>query len=375
MSELTPQRARAVIRRQRVLLIVLVVALVVGVAGVVAARFVKSPAQQAAEQAPPAPSVVTAPVVSQVLTQSVTVRGSVEVSSSLDVMSFVAASPAIVTKMPVTVGASVDVGSIVAEISGQPIFVMPGSVPAYRPLNPEDKGADVTQLQRGLQAMGLLSSASWGTYDSATGTAVGKAFTSNGYANPGAMPFGSVVFVPSLPAVVGSVTAKVGDTVGSTALMSLDSGDPVIQAVLPVGQQTGIQAGQQVAIHDEVNRRDGTGVVAEVGAFAPQQMDASGVPVAAGFPLTVTVTGGVDSTWVGVSVAVTITLGATPAEVLTVPVSAIQTATDGRTYVTVSAADSTHDVDVTPGMIAQGLVEVTPVTDGALNSGDQVVVG
>ncbi|MCL2483019.1 MAG: hypothetical protein FWF43_06325 [Propionibacteriaceae bacterium] len=375
MSDLTPQRARAVIRRQRVLLVILVVALVVCVAGVVAARYVKSPSQQAAEQSPPPASVVTSEVVSQVLTQAVTVRGSVDVSSSLDVVNRLQASPAIVTRLPVGVGSQVDTGTVIVEISGQPVFVIAGVVPAYRDLVPGAKGTDVEQLQRGLQAMNLLRTTTAGTYDSATAQAVGKLFTANGYADPGVMPLGTVVFVPSLPATVGSVAAQVGSDAGNTALMTLDSGDPVVHATIPAGQESGVAAGQSVTVRDEVNRRDGAGTVDSVGQFAPQSTDSSGVPSAPGFPVTVTVTSGVDASWVGASVAVTITMASTPAEVLSVPVAAIQTTQDGHTYVTVSAASGTHDVQVTTGMIAQGVVEVTATADGTLQAGDQVVVG
>ncbi|MCL2471394.1 MAG: hypothetical protein FWF25_06610 [Propionibacteriaceae bacterium] len=375
MSDLTPQRARAVIRRQRVLLVILVVALVVCVAGVVAARYVKSPAQQAAQQAPPPASVVTSPVVSQVLTQAVTVRGSVDVSSSLDVVNRLQVSPAIVTRLPVGVGSQVDTGTVIAEISGQPVFVMTGAVPAYRDMAPGDKGTDVEQLQRSLQAMNLLRTTTVGTYDSATAQAAGKLFTGNGYANPGLMPLGTVVFVPALPATVGSVATQVGADAGDPGLMTLDSGDPVVHATIPAGQETGVATGQSVTIRDEVNRRDGAGTVDSIGQFTPQQTDSSGVPSAPGFPVTVTVTSGVDASWVGASVAVTITMASTPAEVLSVPVAAVQTAQDGHTYVTVSDTSGTHDIQVTTGMIAQGVVEVTAATDGALQAGDQVVVG
>jgi len=373
-TQRSPEQASAIIRRQRVLIIIVSIALVVAVAGAIAARFVKSPAQQAAEQSPPPPSVITAPVVEQVLTKSVTVRGTVDVTTTVDVASRVAVSPAIVTRLPVAAGDVVGAGQVVAEISGRPVFAMAGTVPAYRPLGSGDTGTDVDQLQQNLVDLGFLGSAS-GTFDYATQTAVGHLFKNAGYKAPDSgLEFGVIVFVPSLPATVGSVTARAGDDAGTSPLLSLRCGAPVVRAVVPAGQESGIVAGLPVAVSDEVNRRSGTGVVESVGAFTGQQTDANGLPAGqAGFPVTITVGDGIDGSWVGASVAVTITISSTPSAVLTVPIAAIQTDANGATYVDVVDGDVTRAVLVTTGVTADGYVEVTPAS-GSLRPGDKVVV-
>jgi hypothetical protein len=377
-ADFASQRASAVIRRQRVLLIITGIALLACVAGLVASRFVRSPAQRAAEQAPPAPSLITAAVVSQVLTQQVTVRGSVDVAGSLTLLCRVEASPAILTRVLVGDGDPLAEGQQVAEVSGRPVFVMTGAVPTYRGLALNDKGTDVTQLQASLRSLKLLGNATAGTFDKATAAAVVALFKAAGYPDPGGVPLGSVVFVPSLPATVGTVSAHVGDEVGGQALMTVLTGEPVVDAVIPPGQQSGIAAGQAVSIGDEANQRTGSGTIASIGAFAAQQIDANGIPVNGsmpGYPVKVSVSDGVDASWIGASVAVTITVVSTPQPVLAVPVTAVQTATDGHTFVTVSAGGTTHEVPVTAGMVAAGLVEVTPSDAGGLAAGDQVVVG
>src|SRR5438309_4354618 len=64
-------------RRKRVLLLAIGVVVLVTAGGLVGATFVKSPAQVAAEQAPVAPSVLTAPVTRQVVGATVVLRGTV----------------------------------------------------------------------------------------------------------------------------------------------------------------------------------------------------------------------------------------------------------------------------------------------------------
>ena len=43
-------------------------------------------------------------------------------------------------------------GSVIVEVAGRPLFVFPGTVPAYRNLSPGETGTDVAQLQAGLRA-------------------------------------------------------------------------------------------------------------------------------------------------------------------------------------------------------------------------------
>jgi ABC-type antimicrobial peptide transport system permease subunit len=72
-------------RRRRVLLGVGIGAALLAIGGLIGASFVKSPQQLAADTAPPAATVTTATVVSQVLTSSVQMRGVVYPATQYDV--------------------------------------------------------------------------------------------------------------------------------------------------------------------------------------------------------------------------------------------------------------------------------------------------
>jgi hypothetical protein len=77
----------------------------------------------------------------------------------------------------------------------------------------------------------------------------------------------------------------------------------------------------------------------------------------------------------GASVKLTIALTTTSGDVLAVPTSALTVGADGAPRVQVERSDhTTHYVAVTPGLVAQGLVEVT-APKGDLAAGDNVVVG
>ncbi|MEU8514503.1 peptidoglycan-binding domain-containing protein [Kitasatospora sp. NPDC048722] len=135
-------------RRKRVL---------VGVGGLGAAAFVKSPAERAERTAPPPDSLLTAPVVSQVLTRSVTARAVVYPPEHQDVVPS-AESPEVtrlfVSKRGVGTGDTATAGRLLAEVSGQPLFAPPGPVPAYRDVKPGATGPDVAELQDALPGLG-----------------------------------------------------------------------------------------------------------------------------------------------------------------------------------------------------------------------------
>jgi multidrug efflux pump subunit AcrA (membrane-fusion protein) len=77
----------------------------------------------------------------------------------------------------------------------------------------------------------------------------------------------------------------------------------------------------------------------------------------------------------GANVLVTVQTGQTEGPVLTVPVAAIVTTASGQSSVTVVGPGGKQtNVPVTPGMSANGYVQVTPLTRGALAAGDDVVV-
>lgn len=60
---------------------------------------------------------------------------------------------------------------------------------------------------------------------------------------------------------------------------------------------------------------------------------------------------------------------------LVVPLSAVSATADGKTVVTVYENGRRRRVEVTPGTVGGGSAEVRPLTEGALRTGDQVIVG
>lgn len=313
-------------------------AALLAVGGMLAAAVIKSPAQAAAEARPPERSVLTSPVEYRVLTSSVIVRGQVVARQSVDVAPQIsggadAATP-VVTKLPVTQGATVKAGQVVLEVSGRPVFVLPGRVPMYRDLKPGAKGSDVRQLQRALRALGHGTGSDLdGTFGAGTKTALNSFYSSIGYdplpalddggegvkaaqkavtqakravaeaeAAEGAdadrnlgyarddlaearadlatakaaagprLPAGEVVFLQGFPARVDSVAGRVGGPVDGR-VMTVSAGRLQVRAYLQEHQKGLVHKGQRVRIYSEVT---GAEARARVGYLAESFTAAGG---------------------------------------------------------------------------------------------------
>ena len=148
---------------------------------VVATR-VQSPEQAVSNAAPPEASWVTAMVERRVLTQTLITRGDVtpEVSASLRVPVSVVGDP-VITDLAVAAGDEVTEGQRVIEVSGRPVFVLVGDVPAYRSLRPGMTGADVAQLQAALSRLGCPITDASGVYGPDTKACVGRFYMEAGY--------------------------------------------------------------------------------------------------------------------------------------------------------------------------------------------------
>ncbi|WP_418959335.1 peptidoglycan-binding protein [Streptomyces tritici] len=154
--------------------------------GLGAALLVKSPAQAAAEAAPPRPDVLTAPVEHRVLTSSVITRGEVVAGHTVDVIPQVAAGEGaarpVITKIPVRPGDTVRAGKVLMEVSGRPVFALQGDLPVYRDLRPGATGDDVRQLQRALRKLGHRTTPdAAGRFGSGTKAALDSFYRSLGY--------------------------------------------------------------------------------------------------------------------------------------------------------------------------------------------------
>jgi peptidoglycan hydrolase-like protein with peptidoglycan-binding domain len=79
-------------------------------------------------------------------------------------------------------------GGVLLTASGRPVFVLQGTIPAYRDLTPGSSGEDVRQLEESLKRLGLDPGPPDGNYDDATAAAVTQWYKSAGWE-----PFGPTV--------------------------------------------------------------------------------------------------------------------------------------------------------------------------------------
>ncbi|WP_323376833.1 peptidoglycan-binding protein [Streptomyces sp. RB17] len=415
-------------RRRRSTVVAACCAAVLSASGMFAAQWVQSPAEAAARTRAPRPSVITAPVVRQVMRNTVVFRGTFSDGRTISVTpTSVATSqrgsqPAalLVTGVFAQAGRRVQAARPLVEYDERPVFALPGTLPMYRDLTVGDKGKDVAQLQKALRSLGRPTGGDpSGTFGSGTAAAVRRMYAAMGYAAPVAgsadtatgkaqpgttaqdgssavhrstgsqptvmLPFSEAVFVPSLPARVVSVPVHVGDTVKGPVI-TLARGDMTLTGFLDPSERRLVGAGMKVEILSEATGARAMGTVDSVGAVVTPgsgddkpASDGSADTAAGGsayVPVRIRSAGRWDEKFAGQDVRITITAAATSGAVTAVPEAAVSAGADARTTVTVVTAAGTHRVvAVTTGVSADGLVQVTPVHGHALQAGDRVVVG
>ena len=182
------------------------------------------------------------------------------------------------------------------------------------------------------------------------------------------IPVDEIVFIPSLPVRVEEVKALVGGAAVGTVLTVTDN-QLAIDSSLSLESAPLVKPGMPAAIDEQALGVKATGKV---------QLVASTPGTRAGVdPLHVYLEIKVDPTPVrleGASVRVTIPIKSTQGAVTAVPNSAVSLAADGTSRVQVKRKDLLEYVVVTPGLSADGFIEVNAVT-GKLEPGELVVVG
>jgi multidrug efflux pump subunit AcrA (membrane-fusion protein) len=252
--------------------------------------------------------------------------------------------------------------------NGSPVYLLYGTVPAWRTLSEGLTGADVEQLNHDLVALGYATRSEldwdWDYFSGETVTALEGLQTHLGLTATGTLPLGQAVFLPAAIRVT-TVPASLGDPAAGPVLQATST-TQVVTIDLNADQQTEVRDGDQVAI----TLPDGAttpGKISSVGTVA--------TPSSSGSTITVEVTlaspkaaGGLDQA----PVEVTITTASVPST-LVVPVNALLAQPDGGYAVEVTGPGGHHLVPVTPGLFddADGLVQVTGTT---LAVGQHVVV-
>jgi peptidoglycan hydrolase-like protein with peptidoglycan-binding domain len=177
------------VRPRRLAAIVVIIALGSGALGWLGASRIKSPAQLAAQIASPAASLITVPVQSMTLSADVITRGTVRHRAptrvNLASSSLKPSASGLVTLAPEK-GATLDEGKVAMAVGERPVFVLQGSVPAFRDLTLGTEGDDVRQLEDGLKRLGFDPGPTDGLFDAETATAVTAWYEKSGWTAFGA---------------------------------------------------------------------------------------------------------------------------------------------------------------------------------------------
>lgn len=234
-------------------------ALVVGIGGGWAAKSLLTPPSPL----PTAPGYVLATATQDTVARSLSLdakavwAGGAQVDGSL---------PGTVTSVKAKGAAQVRVGQTVFDVDLKPVVVAEGSVPAFRDMTAGVNGADVTQLQRFLNTV----TGAHGPVDGKFGTGLTAQVKAWQKAMrvpaTGNVPKGSLLFVPTLPAVMSvSDQVRVGSSapVGAPALKVLPAA-PSFSVLLPTNQASMTKPGMPVRL--SLGQSNWSGRISRLGA-------------------------------------------------------------------------------------------------------------
>jgi hypothetical protein len=416
----------------------LIFVVLLAVASWLAGSKIQSPAEAAARTAPPTPSPILVPVEKRVLTSDVVTRGTARFGLPQSISlaaSTLKTESGIINTLP-SRGDQLEEGDVLLTVSGRPVFVLKGDVPAYRDLFPGLAGEDVRQLEAALERLRFAPGPVDGVFDEETAAAVADLYSSAGYASftatgqqladiralenelalaveekvaaentlAQAMNDGQKAAaereVEWLSFLVDRLTEEV-ETARHRAEAPLPMDEIVFVPAFPVRvEEIHVKIGDLAtgAILGVTNNQlaiDSSLPLAESALVKPGMTVAIDEP-ALGLQATGTVsrvadtpgTDGVDGYHVyfevlveetrvsleGVSLRLTIPVQSTGGAVTVVPVSALFLAADGTSRLQVEKNGTLEFMEVKPGLSADGFVEVTPV-DGTLSAGQLVLVG
>ena len=212
--------------------------------------------------------------------------------------------------------------------NGTPVVLLYGAVPAWRTLDEGLTGADVTQLNHDLVALGYASSSDisalgWDYFSWETAYGVQQMESALGVSSPpGSLPLGSVVFEPAAIRVT-NVLGSLGGP-GAGPVLAATSDQHVVTIPLSTAQESEVAAGDAVTV-TLPDSASTPGKISSVGTVA------SGPASNATIQVTVTLThpsaaGTLDQA----PVTVYITTASSPGPVLAVPVAALLAQSSGR---------------------------------------------
>ncbi|MFZ3569573.1 peptidoglycan-binding protein [Streptomyces sp. BH097] len=214
------------------------------------------------------------------------------------------------------------------------------------------------------------------------------------------LPASEVVYLSGFPARVDSVNAVLGST-ATGKVMTVSAGRLAVDGYLQESQKGLVRAGQKVEIRSEATGFTTTASVRSVadtmaaaqdggaaqgasgteagsgeGAGAGSGSGSGGDGAAQGYLMVVAPDKALPGDTVGQDVRLTVEAASTKGEALVVPVTAVSSAGDGSTVVTVrQKGGGQRRVEVRTGTSGDGFVAVTPAAGERLAEGDEVVTG
>lgn len=316
------------------------------------------PGRPAAVQVSTAQVMRTDLAARQVVTGTLGYQGSFSVVSELDA--------GVLTALPPP-GDVIGRGRPLFALSGQPVTLLYGGVPAWRTFAAGmPPGPDVRELQRNLAALGFSAGQADGEFGWSTQLAVDRWQRAHGMTVTGTLPLGTIAFLPGPLRVTATAQALGALVTPGASVVSGTSLTPCVRTSLTVGGPA-VRAGDQVL----VTLPDGTttvrGTVTAVGRVATAPAVGTAAGGAAG--------GGSQGAVIGVTItlrasAIPAGLDQAPVQVaitqqradgvLAVPVTALL-ATAGGGYAVQAAGPRGRLIPVVTGLFddATGLVAVT----------------
>jgi hypothetical protein len=429
--------ANARLDRKQKLALALVFVILLAAASWIAGSQIQSPAEAAARTAPPTPSPILVPVEERVLTSDVVTRGTARFGLPQSISlapSSLKNEPGIITTLPAR-GDQIEEGDVLLTVSGRPVFLLQGDVPAYRDLFPGLSGEDVRQLEATLEHLGFDPGPVDGVFNEVTTAAVADLYRAAGYT-----PFAATSEqLENLRALEDELALAINEKVAAENTLAYSSPEAAEAAQREVDWRTflverltdQVEAARRKAEApvpmdeivfvpslpvrvEELSLKIGDTATGPVLGVTNNQLEIdSSLPLAEaplvkpgmavaidepalGLQATGVVsrvadtpgTDGVDGYHMyfevqvnetpvsleGVSLRLTIPVESTGGAVTVVPLSALFLAADGTSRLQVENNGKLDFMEVKPGLSADGFVEVTPV-DGTLSAGQLVLVG